>query len=439
MITCSRCGFENPESNRFCQNCGVNLSEAIDPPKFDASQTSPIALSKSIVPDLDKANLPKDEPNETSQKHESQDVVDELIREAIALETAIMNAPDPSTSNLDDNLAELENISPQLSFQTSDQITEPQLDELPDRQNEKKELSASDLNLLDTILTPIDRLSKPINICLTSIAHAGLTDVGKLRDHNEDNFMICHQVMTLAGKDQAVKQVYRSLFVLCDGMGGHAGGELASSMAIASITKLFQPFWTDDLPGEQKLKDIILATNQEIYDRNEQELRNDLGRMGTTLAIMAVHNTQVAIAHVGDSRIYKITQSSIEPQLQQITRDHEVANRLIDQGVDAEIAIARYDAHQLTQAIGPNGNFHLSPSIQFFSICEPTLFLLCSDGLCDNDVIEQNWQTHLLPYFAPDTDLQAGLKALIALGNEQNGHDNITAILVNCQVETINS
>jgi serine/threonine protein phosphatase PrpC len=216
-------------------------------------------------------------------------------------------------------------------------------------------------------------------------------------------------------------------------MGGHAGGEVASSMAIEKIVEQFRPFWRDRLPGSKKLREIILTANQSIFEQNETELRRDVGRMGTTLALLSMYNSEVAIAHVGDSRIYQITASG----LKQITRDHEVANRLIDQGVETAVALSRHDAHQLTQALGPYANHQLEPAIAFSHILEPTLFLLCSDGLCDNDLVEQNWETYLLPLLAADANLEAGAKKLIDLANTINGHDNITAILVNCQVESI--
>ncbi|MEE3717749.1 serine/threonine phosphatase [Tumidithrix elongata RA019] len=444
MITCPRCGFENPASNKFCQNCGINLAVAIDPLPLETKVSIAVAIASPQQPS-------SPDPLIANSPTNNLDVVDELILEAIALETA-------SEIDAEKDLTEVENSQTQETNETTEPFLEFSLgsakiasDLAIDRANDEEHLpeqeisSPLDNSQSSTLITLLEQPANPVKMRLKSLKYAGMTDVGKLRDHNEDDFKICHQVMTSEDKDQEFIQAYRSLFVLCDGMGGHDSGEVASAMAIASITNQFQPFWSDKLPGEQKLRDIILATNQEIYDLNEQELRSELGRMGTTLAILALHNTEVAIAHVGDSRIYKITNSSIEkddqsesnPKLEQITRDHEVANRLIDQGVDAEIAIARFDAHQLTQAIGPNANLHVSPSIQFFSICEPTLFLLCSDGLCDNDVVEQNWQTHLLPLLSPDADLQVGVKELIALGNDLNGHDNITAILINCQVEPI--
>lgn len=152
--------------------------------------------------------------------------------------------------------------------------------------------------------------------------------------------------------------------------------------------------------------------------------------MGTTLVMLALHDLNVVIAHVGDSRIYQVANS----QLVQLTRDHEVYNQLIDLGMDRNSAMARPDAHQLTQALGPNCSDRLEPNIQFFNLTEPTLFLLCSDGLCDNNVIEQHWQAYLLPILNKEIDVETGLERIIELGNNMNGHDNITAILILCEM-----
>ncbi|MDX1976483.1 MAG: serine/threonine phosphatase, partial [Pseudanabaenaceae cyanobacterium bins.68] len=265
---------------------------------------------------------------------------------------------------------------------------------------------------------------------LKHLAHAGLTDVGQSRDHNEDDFVILSQGFYRQTAAPQIFQDHKGLFIVCDGMGGHDGGEVASALAIAEISQHFQDFWQQGIPSEAELRQIILKANQAIFNLNEQESRRDLSRMGTTLVLLAIHNLQVAIAHVGDSRIYRVTSSKLE----QLTRDHEVANRLIDQGMPEAMARARYDAHQLTQALGPFDAQMINPSLNYFAVTEPTLFLLCSDGLCDEDLVEKNWQEYLLPLLNPDTDLKTGVQELVSFANYLNGHDNITAIAVQCLV-----
>ena len=304
---------------------------------------------------------------------------------------------------------------------------------------------------IKTNISTVTKIVVPPEVYLQSIAYAGKTDVGKQRDRNEDDFVTIFQTRNINGKSQTGDRSDRGLFVLCDGMGGHEGGEIASAIAVNSISEQFRPFWIDTLPGERTLTEIISNANQSIFTKNESEQRLSLGRMGTTMVMLAIHDLDVMIAHVGDSRIYKVTNNPIKSnqqkfpttnpeylsetaKLEQITRDHEVLNQLLDLGLDLESAQSRPDAHQLTQAMGPHSSDILDPDIKSFSLTEPTLFLLCSDGLCDNDAIEQNWQTHLLPILNKQIDVQTGVDNLIELGNNVNGHDNLTAILVLCDV-----
>jgi serine/threonine protein phosphatase PrpC len=118
--------------------------------------------------------------------------------------------------------------------------------------------------------------------------------------------------------------------------------------------------------------------------------------------------------------------------LEQLTEDHEVANQLIARGLDPAVAYGRPDAHQLTQALGPN--IKIEPTISYFTLSQNTLFLLCSDGLCDNDVVEQYWQEYLLPLCHRSADLNQGVRNLIDFADRVNGHDNITALLVKCSL-----
>jgi len=265
------------------------------------------------------------------------------------------------------------------SSQLVSDIEEKSLDDSEDLEELPPEFNLEDFADINSETLMI--VSSPVQ--LKDISYAGKTDVGIQRDRNEDDFVAIFQ--------------------------------------------------------------IICNANQAIFIKNENEKRKSLGRMGTTLVVLGIHDLDVVIAHVGDSRIYKVTNSpnleseskleaEADPKLEQITRDHEVLNQLIDLGIEPEIAQARPDAHQLTQALGPNPSDRLEPSIEFFTLTESTLFLLCSDGLCDNDAIDDNWRSHLLPILNKEVDLQTGLDRLIELGNNVNGHDNLTAILVLCEL-----
>lgn len=265
---------------------------------------------------------------------------------------------------------------------------------------------------------------------LLSLEDAGRTDVGRQRRHNEDYFGVKTNLTKIENPIGRNMEA-RGLYILCDGMGGHAGGEIASALAVKTLIEYFQEHWKEELPDEDCIRQGVLKANQAIYDINQQDARSGSGRMGTTLVMVLVQETEVAVAHVGDSRLYRLSRRQ---GIEQITIDHEVGQREIKRGVEPEIAYSRPDAYQLTQALGPRNEHFVDPDIEFFELNEDTLILLCSDGLSDNDLIETHWQTHLQPYLSSRSNLEQGVNDLIELANQFNGHDNITAILIRAKV-----
>jgi protein phosphatase len=261
---------------------------------------------------------------------------------------------------------------------------------------------------------------------LFSLADSGRTDIGRQRDHNED----CFSIQTDVHKTEsptARTLIAKGLYILCDGMGGHEGGEVASALAVDTLKHYFAANWSNQLPTEDAIRQAITLANQKIYELNQKNACHGSGRMGTTLAMLLVHNTKVAIAHVGDSRLYQYTRKR---GLEQITTDHEVGQREILRGVEPGVAYARPDAYQLTQALGPRDDSFINPDVQFFEINEDTLFTLCSDGLTDNELLEENAMSYLEPLLSSQSSLDEGVNQLVDLANEYNGHDNITVILV---------
>ncbi|WP_204106457.1 MULTISPECIES: serine/threonine phosphatase [Spirulina sp. CCY15215] len=263
---------------------------------------------------------------------------------------------------------------------------------------------------------------------LLSLSDGGLTDIGRQRDHNEDHFGIETHV---SKQENALGKTIRGrgIYIVCDGMGGHAAGEVASAMAVESLLHYFKAHWTDPdkLPDEATIAEGILATNEKIYDVNVENSRSGSGRMGTTLVMLLVQDNNIAIAHVGDSRIYAITRKR---GIEQLTLDHEVGQREILRGVDREDAYARPDAYQLTQAIGPRDNEFVKPDVQYMELNEDTLLLLCSDGLSDGELLETHYEKYLTPLISSKANLDQGLIELIDFANEYNGHDNITGLVV---------
>jgi protein phosphatase len=267
---------------------------------------------------------------------------------------------------------------------------------------------------------------------LLNLSDAGLTNIGRQRDHNEDYFSIISSMKkeeTLQGKETLA----RGFYIVCDGMGGHASGEVASNMAVETLLDYFQEHWQDTLPDRDTICEGILTANHKLYQENMQNARHGSGRMGTTLVMALVQDTQIAIAHVGDSRIYRLTR---QQGLEQLTTDHEVGQREIQRGAPLEIAYARPDAYQLTQALGPRDNDFVKPDIKFLEAREDSLFLLCSDGLSDNDLIENHFSTYLTPLLDTNADLEEGVSKLIDFANDYNGHDNITGIIIKMKLKT---
>ena len=266
---------------------------------------------------------------------------------------------------------------------------------------------------------------------LRNITDACCTDIGVQRDHNEDFFGV-ETLIRRAENNSENNLKVKGLYIVCDGMGGHAAGEVASAMAVENLQKYFQTHWQTELPDHNTIESGVLLANKALYQTNIDNSRSGSGRMGTTLVMALLQDTQLAIAHVGDSRIYRLTRKQ---GLEQLTLDHEVGQREINRGVEPEIAYGRPDSYQLTQALGPRENNYVRPDIQFMEITEDCLLLLCSDGLSDNNFIEQNWSEHLEPLLSSSANLQDGLFKLVDLANQHNGHDNITAILLRIKLK----
>ncbi|MDY6783914.1 MAG: serine/threonine phosphatase [Cyanobacteriota bacterium] len=309
---------------------------------------------------------------------------------------------------------EEETIEPAVEFDFDNAPTTP-------RNGDKS--ARGSLDDIPTVVLPMQ---------LLGIAEVGCTDIGRQRDHNED----CFGISTLIHREENAfgRQIHvRGLYIVCDGMGGHAAGEVASALAVETLQQYFKTCWPegDDLPDEETILQGIVAANQKIYEENQKNERSGSGRMGTTLVLALVRDTKIAIAHVGDSRIYRITRKH---GIEQLTKDHEVGQREIQRGVDPSIAYARADAYQLTQALGPRSENFIKPDVNFFEINEDTLLLLCSDGLSDNDLLETQFQSYLTPLISSRANLEQGLQELIDFANHYNGHDNITGLVVRLKV-----
>ena len=266
---------------------------------------------------------------------------------------------------------------------------------------------------------------------------ATLTDQGPSRQRNED---ACYPptgtVSELAiPAGQASQTDETSLVIVCDGIGGHQGGNVASQLAIDTVLQTVQGLDIDTLSPTAlmlELEKAACAANDVISQRNDSERRFERQRMGTTLVIGLVRGHELYITHVGDSRAYWITQSGC----QQVTLDDDVASREVRLGYGLyREALQQPGAGSLVQALGMGASNMLRPTVQRFILDEDSVFLLCSDGLSDNDRVEQYWDARILPILDGTADIGAIATQLVKLANTLNGHDNVTVGLIHCHVD----
>ena len=254
------------------------------------------------------------------------------------------------------------------------------------------------------------------------IRSAGLSDVGRKRRTNEDSLAIASDL---------------GLFVVADGMGGHAAGEVASRLAVESIERhisgsdprkeptvpaSFRTVREEEAslpaPARRVLNAIRLA-NQEIV-RSVRRNSSQKG-MGTTVVIAYVHGGRAYVGHVGDSRAYLLRGGAIR----QLTVDHTFVNEQVRAGTLTADEARRHPARNiLTRAVGSQEE--VEPDIVEEVLQSGDFVLLCSDGLTTMMEDPEILRTVLA---RPD-DLQAGCRALVDLANERGGDDNVTVVLV---------
>lgn len=246
------------------------------------------------------------------------------------------------------------------------------------------------------------------------VIYKGLSDTGRKRGHNEDSFLI----------DEAL-----SLFIVADGMGGHAGGGTASRIAVETVDAVLREAWDrEDSPFKE---DCPLPTSQipavlrravqeacyNIYEAAQSDVH--LAGMGTTTVVLLLHGGNAFFAHVGDSRIYLIRGQLV----QQVTEDHSLVNEQIRAGmITAEEALKSRYKNIITRSVG----FEQTVQVDVMGlVCEPgDTFVLCSDGM-SNLVREGD----ILKLTSTD-DLDAAVQGLVDLANERGGDDNITVVAV---------
>jgi serine/threonine protein phosphatase PrpC len=242
-----------------------------------------------------------------------------------------------------------------------------------------------------------------------------VTDVGMVREHNEDS---------------ATMETDRGFFIVADGMGGHAAGEVASAMAVDTVKRTLIDSKTEieafkKAPNDagrrtlvQLLQSAVLQAHQAVYQRGQSE--SDKQGMGTTLDVVLVAGAEAFVAHVGDSRTYLVR----DGRSSQITTDHTVAEVLVIEGKltieEAQVSPLRTI---LVNAIGVSAD--VGVEMAHVSLKRGDCLLLCSDGLHDYFPVEEEIAQRLSSEKPGDA-----LAEMVELAKTRGGHDNITGVAV---------
>jgi protein phosphatase len=248
---------------------------------------------------------------------------------------------------------------------------------------------------------------------------AGVTDVGRQRDVNEDAFELVPA---------------EPVWVLADGMGGHASGQVASKMAVEAIADFmvrwrhqpdFQwPFEIMESRGfdENSLVNAIRVANVRIYNR--AQIDEACNNMGTTVVALTYNaDTGLIIAHVGDSRCYRLRRDT----LTQVTDDHSLVNHLMRHVHLSEAeAKAKAGSNVIVRAVGLEDD--VDPDLNVEQPQPGDIYLVCSDGLTD---LVEDWIVQQILAGHAD-DLKEAATALVRAANTAGGTDNITVLLLRC-------
>jgi serine/threonine protein phosphatase PrpC len=239
---------------------------------------------------------------------------------------------------------------------------------------------------------------------LLAIESAGKTDVGLVREKNEDAMLI----------DPTC-----GLFVVCDGMGGHVGGQVASQLAVATISEVIRT--GSPRPAEEEADSLVTAircANAAVFSkaRAEPQLHN----MGTTVVGIRVESDLLQICHVGDSRVYRLRQGVLE----QITRDHSLLN-LYEQNPELAARFGPPSSNVIIRAVGLRETVEIDH--RTVAIEAGDMYLLCCDGLTD---MVDDWMLREMLSDGTSGSLDECCDALVRAALTHGGVDNTTVVVV---------
>lgn len=241
------------------------------------------------------------------------------------------------------------------------------------------------------------------------LTSCGMSDVGLKRVHNEDNFLINSEL---------------NLYVVCDGMGGHAGGEIASAIAVHTMEEAFSLISLEHQGGASidekithQIQSIVQLAGKSIFDEAKRERR--YRGMGTTCVMAYVHNTSAFVAHVGDSRAYLLRENRIE----QLTEDHSLVNERIRAGMLTPEEAKNYRLKNvITRSLGFENEVEVD--VQKVDLQAGDIIMMCSDGLCNLVEAVDMARTMI------EHPLQAATRSLIHQACAAGGDDNITVVML---------
>jgi PPM family protein phosphatase len=254
------------------------------------------------------------------------------------------------------------------------------------------------------------KLSSGGNFLATAVVRytaAAVTDRGRKRPSNEDAYGF---------------SVEAGVYLVCDGMGGAAAGEIASTIAVDEVLRLLtgqKP--EDEIPLPNAVHDAICAANEAIYSRAQRNQR--LNGMGTTLVALAAREQRVWVLNIGDSRCYRQRQGRLE----QLTRDHSLVEEQVRMGrMTPREALHSPLKNVITRALGTQAQ--VTPDVFEMEAKAGDLFLLCSDGLT-RELSDQMIESLL----NREVPLEALSARLVEEAKRAGGHDNITCLLIRAE------
>jgi PPM family protein phosphatase len=266
---------------------------------------------------------------------------------------------------------------------------------------------------------------EPVSSGSVRVSVFGKTDLGRTRDHNEDTFLVADLSTGNASLQPAVRSheigPRGSLFMVADGMGGAAAGELASAMAADLIYRHMITAWASDSTQNAgrfayRMKEAVELANARIYSyaREHPEVRG----MGTTVTAAGVYGGDLYLTQIGDSRAYLVRES----EAIQLTKDQSLMQRLVDAGELTEDEAEQSERRNIIlQALGPDPRVRVDLTHQ--SLQRGDTLIVCSDGL--SGLVRREEFAELARKHA---DLPALCSALIDLANGRGGPDNITVV-----------